>query len=335
MFLFLVGIYSAKSLLLNFNSHTNHLVSVLAESMKLFEANMKTSLSKVISIEDYRIATQSSPDSIDVTKLALKLQQTLELTPLLHTFCEETANIVPCDSVRYQGAMEVNQTYQIGEVKIHKCRYQLELENEALGEIECTRDKPFSFKEIELIERLLGLLIYPLRNALLYQKAVLEAHIDPLTKISNRMAFNKALSKENCAYKRHLNEFSLMVIDIDHFKQVNDTYGHLAGDTVLKYVAQAIQNTIRRSDEAFRYGGEEFVVILSNTELEGANFIAERVRKAIKSLSIKSRENIKVTASIGISATSALKDANDTLYHADKALYQAKESGRDKVVTRP
>ncbi len=292
-----------------------------------------TSSSKVISIDNYRLASQGNPDSLDITRLALKLQQTLELTPLMQTFCHETASMVPCDSVRYQ-ANENTLSYQTGEIRVHRCRYQLELESETLGEIECTRDKPFTVRETELIERLLGLLIYPLRNALLYQKAVVEAHRDPLTQISNRTAFDKALARETCSYKRHDKAFSLMVIDIDHFKQVNDTYGHLAGDTVLKHVAQVIQNTVRRSDEVFRYGGEEFVVILSNTKIEGARFIAERVRMAIKNLVIKSREQLKITASIGIAATGTTNDVNDTLYHADKALYEAKENGRDKVCTR-
>ena len=293
-----------------------------------------TSSSKVIGIERYRTATESQADSLDVTRLALQLQQTIELTPLLQAFCQETARIIPCDSVHYRNDNRM-LNYQTGESKVHRCRYQLELEGESLGEIECTRIKPFSMRETDLMERLLSLLIYPLRNALLYQKAVAEAHRDPLTQISNRAAFDEALNREICSFKRHFTSFSLMVIDIDHFKNINDTYGHITGDSVLKAVAQKIRDTVRRSDEVFRYGGEEFVVLLSNTELDGAKFIAERIRRAIKKVTISSNENISVTASIGISSANSLKDVNDTLYHADKALYQAKEEGRDRVVIRP
>ncbi|MGX5201579.1 GGDEF domain-containing protein [Aliikangiella sp. IMCC44632] len=293
---------------------------------------MKTS-SKVIGIDGYRAAGQSSGDSLDITRLAIKLQQTLEISPLLQSFCQETARLVPCDSVKYRHASN-NQHFSTGQVKVHRCRYQLDLQGENLGEIECTRDTPFTMQETDLIERLLSLLIYPLRNALMYQKAVAEAFRDPLTQISNRAAFDEAISREVCNFKRHLTNFSLLVIDIDWFKQVNDTYGHLAGDSVLKSVAQTIKSTLRRSDEVFRYGGEEFVVILSNTPVEGARFIAERVRKAIKKLTIKSHEKINVTASIGVAAPSTVQDASDTLYQADKALYQAKEEGRDKVVVR-
>jgi diguanylate cyclase (GGDEF)-like protein len=296
---------------------------------------MKTSSSsKVIGIEGYRHSAQKVGDPIDVTQLALKLQQTLEIAPLLQIFCDETADIVPCDSVTYRNENNpVN--YHTGEIRAHRCCYQLELENNSLGEIECTRRKPFSIRETELIERLLSLLIYPLRNALLYQQAVAEAFRDPLTQISNRAAFDSALNREICSFKRHLTGFALMVIDIDYFKLVNDTYGHIAGDSVLKSVAEVIKNTIRRSDEVFRYGGEEFVVILTNTDIEGALFIGERVRREIKKLIIKSHEQINVTASIGIAASNTIRDVNDTLYHADKALYQAKEEGRDRVAIRP
>jgi len=292
------------------------------------------SSSKVIGIDRYRVAAESSSDSYDITRLALKLQHTLELSPLMQTFCEETVRLVPCDSVRYKNPNEA-LNYQTGEEQAHLCRYQLELEAEILGEIECTRATPFTMRETDLMERLLSLLIYPLRNALLYQKAVAEAHRDPLTQIANRAAFDEALSREICSFKRHLGSFSLMVIDIDFFKQVNDNYGHIAGDAVLKSVAQTIRNTIRRSDEVFRYGGEEFVVLLSNTEVEGAKFIAERVRHAVKKLAFASHPELNITASIGLSASNTLKDVNDTLYHADKALYQAKSEGRDRVVIRP
>lgn len=293
-----------------------------------------TSPSKVIGFDSYMLASQASTENNDVTRLALRLQQTLEITPLMQAFCNETARLVPCDSVKYKNQHNAVLNFQFGENKVHRCRYQLEIEGESLGEIECTRSKPFSIKETELIERLLSLLIYPLRNALLYQKAVAEAFRDPLTQISNRGAFNEALSREICAFKRHSANFSLMVIDIDFFKQVNDTYGHIAGDNVLKAVAQVIKKTLRRSDEVFRYGGEEFVVLLSNTEIAGAQFIGERIRREIKKLTVHAHEKINVTASIGISSTNKSRDVNDTLYHADKALYQAKESGRDKVVVR-
>ncbi len=238
--------------------------------------------SKVIGIDTYRTTTEEDKDALDITSLALQLQQTLELSPLLQTFCQETARIVPCDSVSYNHDQAM-LNYLTGEKSPHKCSYQLELENHQLGTIECSRKTPFSLKEMALMERLLSILIYPLRNALLYQKAVAEAHRDPLTGIGNRAAFDEALERETCTHKRHLTHFSLLIIDVDHFKTVNDSFGHITGDTVLCGVTERICKTIRRSDEVFRFGGEEFVVILPNTDAEGARFIAERIRKEIKS----------------------------------------------------
>lgn len=291
---------------------------------------------KVIGLDNYRNNThnQSSIELEDVSELALKLQPSIEITPLMNTFCEETAKIVPCDSVEYTHGQE-GLNFRTGQEQAHHCMYELVLEGELLGEILCSRRKPFSMKETDLLERLLSLLIYPLRNALLYHRAIAKAHRDPLTQISNRAAFNEAYHKELSSYKRHQADFSLMVIDVDFFKKVNDSYGHIAGDLVLKSVASVIRETIRRSDEVFRYGGEEFVVILSNTKQGGAKFIAERVRKEIQKLDVEVKGSIKVTASIGISSSEAVQDPSEVLEFADRALYQAKENGRNKVVTCP
>jgi len=293
-----------------------------------------TSPAKVIGLDSYRDNTDQGDDFTSIAKLALKLQQSIELSLLLQTFCEETINMVPCDSVNYVNDDEI-LNFQTGESKAHHCKYQLVLEGDKLGEIICTRKKPFSIRETNLLERLLSLLIYPLRNSLLYNKAIAQARKDPLTEICNRAAFDEAFDKELSSYRRHQNDFSMMIIDIDHFKAVNDTYGHIAGDKVLKSVAEVIQNTIRRSDEVFRYGGEEFVVILSNTNQGGARFIAERVKKQIEKLVVKINVDIQVTASIGISSSEVLDDSSEILERADKALYQAKDLGRNRVISYP
>jgi len=293
-----------------------------------------TSPAKVIGLDSYRDNTDRGDDFTSIAKLALKLQQSIELSLLLTTFCEEIINMVPCDSVNYLNENDV-LNFQTGKSRAHHCKYQLVLEGDNLGEIICSRNKPFSIRETNLLERLLSLLIYPLRNALLYNKAIAQARKDPLTEIYNRVAFDEAIEKELSSYRRHQADFAMMIIDIDHFKQVNDTYGHIAGDKVLKSVAQVIKKTIRLSDEVFRYGGEEFVVILSNTNQGGARFIAERVKKQIENLVVKINQNVSVTASIGISSSDRLEDSAKILEHADKALYQAKDQGRNRVVSYP
>jgi len=292
-----------------------------------------TSAEKVIGLDDYRNNTQLE-NLEGISRLSLKLQQSIELTPLLQTFCEQTADLVPCDSVGYNNE-EIEFSYQAGQREKHHCKYRLVLEADELGELLCTRKTPFTIRETQLLERIISLLIYPLRNALLYHNAIAQAHKDPLTQIFNRAAFDEALDKECHAYRRHKTEFSIMMIDIDFFKAVNDNYGHIAGDKILKATAEIIRQTIRRSDEVYRYGGEEFVVILSNTSEGGAHFIAERVRKEIQKLRVSFNRLIKVTASIGICSSETTKDVTLLLGNADKALYHSKENGRNRVSVYP
>ena len=140
------------------------------------------------------------------------------------------------------------------------------------------------------------------------------------------------MAKTLSSFRRNEADFSLIVLDIDYFKKVNDTFGHIAGDEVLKSVAKILRETIRISDEAFRYGGEEFVVILSNTKQPGAQTIAERIRKKIEKLCVESTEQIKITASFGVSCSDAVDDVSEALHHADMALYRAKKQGRNRVV---
>lgn len=293
-----------------------------------------TSNAKIIGLDNYRTSTALGEDLSNLSLLSLRLQQSIEIDPILRTFCEETAELVPCDSVEYENKA-IDVSFMTGNSQKHLCKYRLVLDDEPLGEIICTRNKPFSVRETDLIERLLSLLIYPLRNALLYHNAITQAHRDPLTKIGNRAAFDEAIDKEFSSYRRHQADFSLMIIDIDYFKKVNDTHGHIAGDKVLTSVAKVIRDTIRRSDEVYRYGGEEFVVILSNTKQGGAKFIAERVRKEIQKLTVHFNQKIKVTASIGIASSEVTQDVTEVLDYADKALYCAKENGRNRVVTKP
>lgn len=126
---------------------------------------------------------------------------------------------------------------------------------------------------------------------------------DPLTGLFNRRHFESNLDREYSRAKRYKNELSFAIIDIDFFKKINDTYGHSCGDYVLKEVAYIISNTFRISDMVFRYGGEEFVVILTETPLENSIIPLERLRKAVEaSKFVFNKQEIKVTVSIGASS---------------------------------
>lgn len=163
------------------------------------------------------------------------------------------------------------------------------------------------------------------------------ASIDSLTGVINRREFMKRAKMEVARRLRHQGELSVMLLDVDYFKQVNDNHGHPAGDRVLKFVAQAIVSALREEDILGRIGGEEFAVLLPSTDEPSAGATAERVRSAIENLRIQIGEKeIMVTISIGISGFAAGDlSIEPAMVRADRALYQAKEQGRNRVCSQP
>jgi diguanylate cyclase (GGDEF)-like protein len=160
------------------------------------------------------------------------------------------------------------------------------------------------------------------------------ANFDAVTGILNKHAFMRRLKEEFSYARRKDHPLSLMMIDIDLFKKVNDTYGHMAGDYVLHGVAQRIQKGLRDEDILARYGGEEFTVILRGTDLKGAIVLGERTRKLIEAEPFSfEKESIPVTISIGISALAAknFESSKDLIEHADQCLYRSKSDGRNRV----
>lgn len=155
---------------------------------------------------------------------------------------------------------------------------------------------------------------------------------DALTGLYNRRHFNAELEREFMRSKRYGGDLCIAIIDIDFFKKINDTYGHLCGDYVLKEVAYLILENFRKTDMVFRYGGEEFVVLMTETSLENSLIPLERLRKTIENNNfIFKGEKIKVTISIG-AETNHTESTEEFLNNADKALYQAKQNGRNQTV---
>ncbi len=163
------------------------------------------------------------------------------------------------------------------------------------------------------------------------------ARIDPLMKIANRHCFHEAIERTHDQFTRYGQPYGLLMCDVDYFKQYNDTLGHQGGDRVLQEVAGAIKTTIRQSDEAFRYGGEEIVVILPAQDIEGSIISGERLCQKIRELAIPHPKGIDghVSISIGVTACNRMNASEtwrEVLEQADQALYQAKKTGRNKVI---
>lgn len=159
------------------------------------------------------------------------------------------------------------------------------------------------------------------------------AQHDGLTGLLNRRHWESCLEHEFARHTRYSNPASLVLFDIDHFKQLNDTYGHQAGDEVIRQVADIIRQLARDTDYAGRYGGEEFVVLLPDTPMQGAALFAERLRKAIEQLTIKHGQyQMSCSVSLGVACMrNDMAHYNALIEEADKALYQSKSSGRNRV----
>jgi len=159
------------------------------------------------------------------------------------------------------------------------------------------------------------------------------ANFDSLTELYNRRAILRKLDEQIKHVKRYKDEPSLLMLDIDHFKKVNDRYGHLIGDEVLVEVATLIRRNIRNTDTAGRYGGEEFIIILPKTDLASALDAAERIRKVVEAAEMKDSEGnvFGITVSQGLSSYKPGEDEHTLISRADDALYRVKENGRNRV----
>jgi diguanylate cyclase (GGDEF)-like protein len=266
-----------------------------------------------------------------LVRLSTFLQTTLDYQKILTLFKREIAAAVLVDGIAFENS-DTDVKFSIGHLGTHSCRYQLNAQSNKLGDIIFYRSTRFREHELANIEALMGTLVYPLRNAMRYKSALDQAFKDPLTGAGNRIALNDALKREMELARRHSYELSLLMLDLDHFKAINDGFGHLVGDEVLKAVVGTIQDCIRQTDICFRYGGEEFVVLLNNANVANARLISERIRMGIEAYSLQTDNGpLQATISCGLAVLHADDDAHSLMDKADKALYKAKDTGRNKV----
>jgi len=166
-------------------------------------------------------------------------------------------------------------------------------------------------------------------HAQLFQAQEETALTDELTRLPNRRALAQRFLQETQRARRHHSALSFLMIDLDHFKRVNDTYGHLNGDAVLAELASILSNGLRESDVCARYGGEEFALILPETTESGARVLAERIRAKVASATFPG--GLKLTISVGVAATEEPSIYTQLIDRADQALYAAKQGGRNQV----
>ncbi len=199
--------------------------------------------------------------------------------------------------------------------------------NACLGAVTVVRDQPFGAAEEHLLELVAAICAPPLEIARLARLT----RIDPLTGALNRRGLEEgyAPTKAPVDAKR----MAVLMVDIDHFKSINDTHGHLVGDEVLRRIARQLGRALRTSDAIVRYGGEEFLLLLADVTVSEGMRVAERARKAIEAQAIRVGDaTLEVTVSMGLDVQRAHEPLADTVERADAALYQAKHAGRNRVV---
>lgn len=211
--------------------------------------------------------------------------------------------------------------------------FPLRIGSSDFGQLVITADS-FDAEQVETAASLANQVVVALENARLHRTVERQALVDSLTGLANRRSLEETLRSELARAARFGHDVSVVFCDLDWFKRVNDRYGHAAGDGVLKAFAAALRETVRESDVAGRWGGEEFALVLTGTDSAGGARLAERARAAIEArvLQMPDGEELSVTASFGVASYPGCEKLGELLAAADSALYEAKREGRNRVV---
>lgn len=312
-YMFLRGIFSKKYYLLE------------AQNTQLLgELNKLTNLKKHLDSENTQLDKKFT-DTLALYELSKDICRSLEEEQVFSTFNKNLK--------RYIGVGDCRYIKEAGELTKYKDYMVMPLyieENQVIGYLALDRISEADKEKFGILSQqfLIGL-----RRALLYQKVQSMAIIDALTGVYCRRYFLERFSEELKRSKKNKLHLTFLMVDIDNFKQINDRYGHLVGDGVLRKISKVISEAVRQIDFAGRYGGEELSVVLAEADRQQANFAAERIRQAIATTVIKIYdEELKATVSIGVSTfpDNAI-NMKELIDMADQALYLAKETGKNKV----
>ena len=286
------------------------------------------------------IALDPRPDSVNtggnkylrILQLSDLLSRHLDIEQIVDAFMQEiTPEFDHCGYIFNCG--DIDTRVERGIIDGSSANYRLRIQNRVLGELILFRHESFSSGELCELEDLICALIYPIKNGLMYQIALKSAYRDPLTGLNNRTSMEKYLPREIDLAKRHRQSMAILVMDLDGFKRINDSCGHDCGDQVLREVGQVISHAVRNTDLVYRYGGDEFVGGLAQTDIHGAIDVSERIRGSIDSLDLSNcGKDAHVQVSIGITLVRHSDDFKTAFKRADKALYQAKLNGKNQII---
>jgi len=294
--------------------------------------SVRKSRAQVIAHDPRRVENIiSNRRDIRVLELSDLLSRSLELEKIVETFSNEIKNEVPHVGFHYDFS-EIGTSFSQGDEAVYSANYRLSVQNVSIGELTFFRDRSFSSEEICDLEDLLCALVYPVKHAVMYRTLLKSAYSDPLTELNNRTSMEKCLPREVDLAKRHQQSMAILVMDLDGFKEINDNHGHDIGDQMLREVGQVIHKAVRNTDLLYRYGGDEFVGGLVQTDLEGAIYVSERIRSGVENLpSLTDLPSCRIKISIGLTMVKFSDSFDQAFKRADKALYSAKLAGKNQI----
>lgn len=271
---------------------------------------------------------QSAISTEELHLILQKLASSLDLSKLCDTFFAVIQQRLHITGIRVDnklGQLSYGDTEEFSQSK----QFELQCDNNVFAKISYFFRRALSFQDWQALKAMHHCLRFPLKNAITFAEAQQLAMRDHLTGLGNRAMYDDTLAKECHHAQRSGNYLSLVAIDLDKFKQVNDCFGHSEGDRVLMAVANAISQALRGSDYAFRFGGDEFCCVLKGADRHTSQQIVQRICSHINEQRILQRHH--VTCSFGI-ATLDAKDSESSLFkRADTALYEAKRAGRNQT----
>ncbi|RUO40484.1 GGDEF domain-containing protein [Aliidiomarina taiwanensis] len=261
-------------------------------------------------------------------KLAERLQTTLELESLLAIYGSEVRQAMGVTSLAFAAEETVFAVFgHIEQQPQHQAA--LHADNQYLGELVYSKQQGFSAADLKRLAKYHQQLVFPLRNALQYAKLRRQAMFDPMTGAGNRLLLTETLQRAIVTKQRAKLDTTLLLLDLDGFKQVNDTAGHLVGDAILKRFVEVVKAQLRGYDSLYRYGGDEFVVLLQEADASSSQLVFTRIKQAVLQDPLLSKH--KVGCSAGAVALSDTCDERSLMAQADSALYRAKRSGKGVV----
>lgn len=254
---------------------------------------------------------------------------------LLEHFLDWARDLGLADGLTFADAND--EVCTLGNRRHHSARYEITIEGQKVGTLHICRRERYSESELIVIEQAIGNLARSLRSAAEVAELKRSVRSDSLTGLGNRPSLDEWLQRELARAARHGSPLSVMMIDVDHFKHLNDTLGHLNGDRILQAIAGVLAGSTRASDHAFRYGGDEFTLILPHTDQAGAELAARQIRASLARIPAQElgltpeHGALRPDVSVGIATYCEGDDRDSLLKRADGMLYEAKAGGRGRA----